>query len=171
MKIRLLIYNALIKPYLEYGILSWGNAKNKFIKGITIAQKKAVRLVSNKHYRHHADPLFAELELLKMEDIMQLKVNEFMFKYYNGFLPSSFNNMYEPLCNNNRTACFRIDVPKYENLHYFPAISFPRIWNRINIDYKKAKSTSILKKSLKETFFLKYSSFKCKLKNCYSCSY
>ena len=101
--------------------------------------------------------------------MIQMKVSEFMFKYHNHLLPDSFQNMFQPLALNNRTAGYRIDIIKYEYLQYFPSISFPRIWNRMHIDYKKAEKFSNVKKALEQTYILKYSSFKCNKKNCYSC--
>ena len=86
LNIRKTIYNSLIKPHLEYGFLSLGNAKSKQLTRIIKAQKKAVRLVANKHFRAHADPLFAKLQLLKIDDVMIMKVREFMYKYHYNLL-------------------------------------------------------------------------------------
>ena len=70
------IYNALIIPHINYGILAWGQN----LKQITKLQKKAVRTVTLSKYNAHTKPLFKQQSLLKIEDIMSL--NELKF-YYN----------------------------------------------------------------------------------------
>ena len=44
-----MIYYSLIYPHLLYGIPIWGNADNININPLLILQKKAVRLILNKH--------------------------------------------------------------------------------------------------------------------------
>ena len=44
-----MIYYSLIYPHLLYGIPIWGNADNIHINPLLILQKKAVRLILNKH--------------------------------------------------------------------------------------------------------------------------
>ena len=44
-----MIYYSLIYPHLLYGIPIWGNADNIHLNPLLILQKKAVRLILNKH--------------------------------------------------------------------------------------------------------------------------
>ena len=48
-----MIYFGLIHPHLLYGILIWGNADNIHIDPLYLLQKKAVRLIMNKHRNIH----------------------------------------------------------------------------------------------------------------------
>ena len=54
------IYRSLIAPYINYGILAWGQAAQTYLDKILILQKKALRLMSFAGYRDHAIPLFLE---------------------------------------------------------------------------------------------------------------
>ena len=58
----LTIYNSLITPYLNYGLLAWGSQIDKLFK----LQKKAVRIITNASFNSHTDPLFKQLNLLKV---------------------------------------------------------------------------------------------------------
>ena len=48
-----MIYYGLIYPHLLYGIPIWGNADNIHINPLLILQKKAIRLIMNKHRNIH----------------------------------------------------------------------------------------------------------------------
>ena len=64
-----MIYNALILPRINYGLLVWGYENEKIFK----LQKKAIRLISLAKYNAHTEPLFKTLNLLKINDIFTLK--------------------------------------------------------------------------------------------------
>ena len=73
------IYYCLVYSHLSYGIQAWGSAANTYLKNILVLQKKAVRILSNKQYSQlhgqphgplpAAEPLFKNLEILKLNDI------------------------------------------------------------------------------------------------------
>ena len=55
-------------------------------------QKRAVRLVTNSYPCAASDPLFRQLNLLKIDDINKLHTAQFMFKVKHQLLPSSCMN-------------------------------------------------------------------------------
>ena len=40
LNIRLLVYNSLVRPHIEYGIVTWGGVKNSKLQKITSLQKR-----------------------------------------------------------------------------------------------------------------------------------
>ena len=55
------MYNTLIYPHLLYGIPIWGNADNIHLNPLLTLQKKAVRLIVNKHksiHTHYHQPSY-----------------------------------------------------------------------------------------------------------------
>ena len=58
-RIRLMIYNSLVRPYFEYCIEVWGYSKASDLKVFFKLQKMCVRHISGAGYRSHTDPLFA----------------------------------------------------------------------------------------------------------------
>ena len=81
-----IIYNALIQPHLNYGILLWGNN----VKRIHKLQKLAVRSITCSKYNAHTDPLFFQLKFLKIQDEYKLSVLKFFYKYLKHSLPNFF---------------------------------------------------------------------------------
>ena len=55
------LYNSLILPHLQYGILLWGKQASE----LALFQKRAVCVVVKAKYLTHTDPIFKELNLLK----------------------------------------------------------------------------------------------------------
>ena len=82
-EIKCLLYNSLILPHINYCITAWGFYRNR----ITIIQKKAIRMITTSSYISHTEPLFKQLNLLKVEDILTLQELKFYFKYNQGILP------------------------------------------------------------------------------------
>ena len=89
--ILLTLYNSLVLPHLTYGILAWGASNtNDLLK----LQKKAVRIITNSRYNAHADPLFKDLQLLKLKDLCTLNELRFCYKYEKSLLPKYFQQGY-----------------------------------------------------------------------------
>ena len=82
------LYKSLFVPHINYGSLLWGHAGRALEK----IQKKAVRTITYSNYIAHSEPLLKELNLLKVEDLLELKVLKFLFKLYHNTLPPYFNS-------------------------------------------------------------------------------
>jgi hypothetical protein len=131
LKTKTLIYNSLILPRLNYGILAWGYQCERVIK----LQKKSIRILSLSKYNAHTEPLFKELKLLKVNDILRLQELKFTYKYKNNKLPYYLQNLplhpntdthnYETRTQHNiyhpktlheyAKKCIRFNVPKVIN--------------------------------------------------------
>ena len=92
------LYNSLIFPYLNYGILNWGFVCNRLYK----LQKKAIRVVSNSQYNAHTEPLFKILNMMKLEDIFKLNLLKLYYKFENNTLPSYHMNIFKKNQQNER---------------------------------------------------------------------
>ena len=118
----------------------------------------------------HSDIIFGNLNLLKFDDILKTTAGSLMFQYKNGKLPNSFNNMFIPLAEPNRTMSYRLNIVKNKHLESFPSAYLPRIWNKLETVIKSAPSNNVFKNLLKEQFIQIYNSFCCNKNDCYSCS-
>ena len=86
-----IIYNALIQPRLNFGVLLWGLNSGRILK----LQKRAIRALTCSKYNAHCDPLFRRLRLLKINDIYKLQMIKFYYKYTKNELPQYFDNMFD----------------------------------------------------------------------------
>ena len=60
------LYNSLIQPHLDYGILSWGTAADTNINKVFALQKKSIRIISFKKKEDDSTPLFKKEFLLPL---------------------------------------------------------------------------------------------------------
>ena len=93
--ILLTIYKSLFVPHINYGSLVWGNN----FEAITKLQKRAI---THSHYIAHSEPLLKELNLLKVKDMIDLKLLKFLHKLNASKLPQYFNS-YNPYLEKNET--------------------------------------------------------------------
>ena len=167
-----LLYNSLILPYLQYGVLLWGFKFARIFK----LQKKAVRAITRSKYNAHTDPLFQNLELLKIEDIFKINLLKFQFKLVNEKLPHYFSTIFtkDELSHNYNTRnrdSFRNPTPNYSSSvntirYYLPNFidNMPElIVNKISTHSFKGFSVYC------KNYFIKGYSFQCTDPNCYVC--
>ena len=88
--ILLMIYNSLIMPYIQYGIMCWGHKPGRIMK----LQKRAMRLITCSKYNSHTEPLYKKLNCLNVTDIYTLNMLKFQFKLTKGNIPHYFKNMF-----------------------------------------------------------------------------
>ena len=69
-----LMYDSLILSHLQFGITCWGFEWNRIFK---LKKRRALRIMTNSKYNAHTEPLFKQLEMLKISDI-------FMFSVWNS---------------------------------------------------------------------------------------
>ena len=81
------IYNSLIIPHINYCIILWGSENNRVSK----LQKRAERIIRKEPRLFHTDPIFKELNLLKINDIYRLQLLKCDFKYEHNLLPKYFD--------------------------------------------------------------------------------
>lgn len=145
------IYNCLVRPHLEYGILSWGGVGISKLKGLLTTQKKAIRNVAGKPSNSHTNPLFTMLNSLKFKDLFTLNSAIFMYKFKNNILPRSFQNMFTPCNAPNRTNSFKVIKSRISFLDQFPNAYLPKTWNELSGHLKESATLSLFSKKLKET--------------------
>ncbi len=173
-KAKTLIYSSLILSHLNFGILAWGHTCER----ITKLQKKCVRTITASKYNAHTEPIFKELNILKIEDIFKLQVLKFYFKYKNGSLPQYLQSL--PLQHNrdihsqNTRTCNDIHqtITKHEYAKKCIRNSLPKIVN----DTPKCITDKVETHSLQgfakyaKNYILKSYKDICCIERCYICS-
>ena len=106
-----LMYDSLILSQLQFGITCWGFEWNKIFK----LQKRALRIMTNSKYNTHTEPLFKELEMLKVKNIFDVQCMKFCYKFVNKSLPEYFGTM----CTFNNEL-YQIETRGQNQLHLFP---------------------------------------------------
>lgn len=170
------LYYSLIHSHLTYMLLAWGyDSKEIFLK-----QKAAIRLIHNKHYLSHTDPLFKDSKILKVEDIHTQAQLKFCHKYVNGQLPTYFGQMELKTNSDNHTHWTRqhdelINArPGTEGGRKCIRNSIPKLVNGLSPKFNDAlytQSCRYMRNMFKYDKLESYSSrTRCTDTGCYSCS-
>ena len=88
------VYYSLIYSHLIHAIQVWGFASDTELDRILTLQKKAVCMTCKDQYPQIPDPLFAELEILKIHDAFKLQICKFIFDCLSSNSPDIFQNWF-----------------------------------------------------------------------------
>ena len=149
-KILLSLYYALVEPFLNYCIIAWGGTYRTTLQPLFILQKKALRIITFTSFNEYSSPLFKDLRVVKLFDIIALAV--FMYKFHNKLLPPVFDHYFNPVRNVNSyntrlSSKMTYAIPKARTNYGIFNIRFQgaKVWNDISDDLKL-----LLLKHLKE---------------------
>ena len=93
-----ILYFTLIQPHLTYQILPWGNANSTALHKTILLQKRAIRIMNKAQYNSHTEPLFKKSKILKVKDMFEYQVIQFMNDFLMRKLPFSFDKTYRLNC-------------------------------------------------------------------------
>ena len=164
---KLTIYNALVLPHINYGLLAWGFKCDKISK----LQKKIIRCITCSKYNAHTEPIFKELKLLKVTDIFTLTKLKFAHKYINDNLP--YAHMKIPyLIKIKHSGRFLINRVYSTLAQQTLKYSIPKLLNSMPTLITDKLSTHSINgfSNYVKNYFLKYYKMDCSIVNCYICT-
>ena len=85
----LTLYNSLILPYFNYGIVLWHNSPHISLNRVIVAQKRAVRAICQLGYNDHTNNYFKDLNILKIDDLYKLNLCAIRFSQIKN--PANFS--------------------------------------------------------------------------------
>ena len=84
------IYYALFDSHVRYGCQIWGHSNSQLINDLAILQRKAMRILTFKDRFTPAGPLFKQLQILNLEQIIQSQNCLLPLNHINKSLPDTF---------------------------------------------------------------------------------
>ena len=167
------IYNALIQPHINYGVLLWGKNNKRILK----LQKWAVRAITCSKYNSHTDPIFKKLNILKVDDIYKLTALKFYYKYNNNLLPKSFHGIFTSVMpshahDTRQRNTPRINIPKTVLAKSTIRFAIPELVRQMPSCIIDKLSTHSIQgfSNYAKTFFINQYQDNCYIQNCYICN-
>mgnify|MGYP001553100430 CR=1 FL=1 len=160
-----MLYHAFLQPYFNYCLLIWGNAADIHLDKIIRLQKRAIRIVSRTHFLDHTTHHFAQLKILKLQDLYRQKCALFAYKVYSHQFPTSFSNIFTMTVpnhtHNTRTVSQRtVNIPLYRTSMKQKTLKYQsiKLYNEFLIpnNYHNIASITSLKTILFKRFLLTY---------------
>ena len=140
------IYYSLFHSHLIYAVQIYSSTNPNLLKQIYIKQKNAIRILSNAKYNDHTEPLFKNLKILPFPQLCEFFRIQFMQRYVQNFLPSSFDNTW--ITNRIRRGDeaqiqlrddddLHIPGARTKQLSFHPLVLFPKTWETFPNEYVK----------------------------------
>ena len=155
------LYNTLINQKLSYGIRAWGLNHAKVFK----IQKKAIRAITASKYNAHTDPLFKQLNLLKVEDIFKQNCLVLHYKIERNIAPQHIRDLITRNhdIHNHATRNYTIRIPTANFVTHSDCLRYylPKLINELPSELLVnifRWSLPTFKKHLKQFFIQQYSS-------------
>jgi len=89
----ILLYNALIQPYLAYCIIIWGHTYKTHISRIHLLQKKIIRIISNSTYRAPTAMLFKSMKIMTIYQLYEYFTAIFVYKTLHNETPTTLTKI------------------------------------------------------------------------------
>ena len=146
------VYYAHIQPYFSYCLPIWGSTYPTHLQSLFLIQKRAIRLINNKPYLEHTNPLFKQTKIIKFFDFVKLEIASYMYKNRNS---DSFHR----LVHNYNTRHRNVLLPQNHSLSLFQRslqYNGPSIWNSIAQNIKGKNNLRLFRKHYKSYLLLNY---------------
>lgn len=96
------LYYALIYPHFLYCINIWGGTHKYILHQLYILQKRAVRIIATpRHYLAHTDPIFNNLNLLRLDDIYFFSISSYMYRVFLRDVPAAVLEIFDKNTHNH----------------------------------------------------------------------
>ena len=169
------LYNTMVLPHLQYCLLNWGNFKGDrnlgLRDGLLTLQKSLVRIITGSHRISHADPLFAQLGVLKIDDLYGQRVRVFSYQLSRGHLPSGIASLFDRAGHTYNTRGVGTNIFVGRSCNGSLMGIAPQFWNALPSCLKSSPSLSSFKEGSKKSYLLNYSRFNCTIRGCSSCAF
>lgn len=152
LKQRLLYYNAMIRPIMDYVNVIWTSCDNESLGRILKLQKRAARVILNTDYKTPSVQLFNKLKWLPFYEEAKLAKCCLAYKRINNQVPIYIKDMLmlnsERHTRNTRYGNINLVSPKFirktEGGRTF-TVTTCQAWNALSLDCRKVSSYSIFR--------------------------
>ena len=153
------LYQALIAPYLTYGLTVWVQACKSYLDKLLKLQKRTLRFIYFSDHNEHAIPLFVDAHILPLKFVHYESMANLMFDVRNRTAPSNIQDLFQDISNvhsyNTRSSASNNFYTKPSRLSV-QANSYSRIgvkvWNAIPQALRNL-SKNAFKRKLKRIVF------------------
>ena len=146
------VYYSLVYPHLTYGVVVWGNAFPTFKKPLQVIQKRIVRTITFTSRYSSTGTIFANLRLMKVDEIFNYFAILFVFKAKNNL--NMFNSDFVVFNHDHNTRGQHVNmaVPLSTTAHAQRHILYtgPILWNNLPPRLKQITTLDSFKYSLKK---------------------
>ena len=79
------VYYAIFYSHLIYGCSLWGLTTDENLNKIEVLQKKCLRIMTFSDFNSHTNPLFIDLKLLKVRDVIKSQQLKLVYELFDNY--------------------------------------------------------------------------------------
>ena len=130
---RLLLYNTLVLPHLNYCCLIWGINFKSNLNCILMIQKRIARTILGLNYRDSVTHRFKDIDILSIYNIVIYKAIVFAYKHLNNFQPTILRELLIERAPNITRNHDTFDIPftRHTYRRHTPKFFIPETWNKM----------------------------------------
>ena len=88
--------NSLFSSFLYYGLIAWGLTCDTYLSLLFRLQKKIFRCIKIQPSTAPSTPLFHSMKIVKLKDMLHLRMLSFIYKTINKLSPALFHEYFVP---------------------------------------------------------------------------
>jgi hypothetical protein len=157
------LYYSLFHCHLVYAVEIWSNVPPSLLKPLFNKQKAAIRIISNKSYNAHTEPLFKALSILPLSDLINYAKLKFFHSFHFQTIPHALNGTWhttleqrhldgniQHLINLRNNDDYFSPPSRTTFLSRFPLFSLPSLWNNLPDNLKEIANKNSFSYNLKK---------------------
>lgn len=150
-KVRLLIYNSLVKPHLLYLIEIWGSAAKTNLQKLQVVQNRIIKILYNYDYLTPTEKVFNETKLLNISQLYTYTTCILIYKITHNMIHSQLT--FTTKGTSSRYSCRRANhlvLPNVRTNYGKYSITFAgaQLFNKLPTEIKDANTLGIFKRKL-----------------------
>ena len=150
-----MLYYAYFDSHLGYAMPVWFSPLSQTKKECLYKlQKRAVRIVNNRYYRAHTDPLFKTSRILKLADKSTVELCKLLYKVQNNQCPLPVCNLFQSNQHNVTRSGGLLIAPHTSKIYNDSFLCKGVVaWNKLKPHLKEKKSLKAFARHLKRELF------------------
>lgn len=131
------IYYSLVYSKITYALAVYGLTTKENLLQIQRLQNKLLKVLTKKHHMYSTNDLHNDLNILKVEDLVDQEILTFVSNFRNNKLPHKFNDKFKFRSNNQQTRTRNIEnhlitpLTRTEYGEQTVSVKGPVLWNKL----------------------------------------
>ena len=128
-----MLYFSMVHSHLSYCINIYSCANSTTLNSLRLKQKAAIRIVCNAGFPDHTNPLFKQMGILPLNELIKFLNLKFMHQFWHKKLPLSFHETWST----NRARNPNIALRNADNLQYMSQHTIMPPWKECRCSLPK----------------------------------
>ena len=152
------IYHGIAHPYINYCCIVWSSCYPTHLQSLVSIHKRLIRIITKSNRWTHAAPLFKQLKILNLLDVIKVNTALFVYKSVHNLIPSPINFEFRIINRYNLRNQSNLIIPVHNSrqTELFVHVRGSRLWNSLPIELRNRPSVCSFKFHLKKMYLESY---------------